>query len=236
MSELVRRVVAIWIRPPFDHLRVRSTELEDEGGGRGRQYATGGWLAWEAPSAGLDDLVGFRCAFYECLTARSDVLFELTDAVLCTDGPVRSLVGLSLAPEHRRGYGAPYDALNHGRVDIARLRIALAGRPLPRAADGRLVLAVDVSPWLRPDAITCPDRSFCHTYGRGKNSAQMIPGWPYSFVAALETGRSSWTAMLDAIRPEPGADLAALTTNQIRDVVQRLIDAGQWREGDPETW
>lgn len=30
-------------------------------------------------------------------------------------------------------------------------------------ADLGRVLAVDVSPWLLPDATTCPDRSFCHT-------------------------------------------------------------------------
>jgi hypothetical protein len=42
--------------------------------------------------------------------------------VLCTDGPVRDLAGLSLAPEHRRGHGALYDAISHGRVDIGRLR------------------------------------------------------------------------------------------------------------------
>jgi hypothetical protein len=28
-----------------------------------------------------------------------------------------------------------------------------------------------------------------HAYGRGKNAGQMIPGWPYSFVAALGPGR-----------------------------------------------
>ena len=38
-------------------------------------------------------------------------MFELTDALLCTDGPVHSLVGLCLAPEHSRGHGALYDAL-----------------------------------------------------------------------------------------------------------------------------
>ena len=81
-----------------------------------------------------------------------------------------------------------YDALNAGRVEPQRLRRALASLPLPRAADGRIVLAVDVSPWLRPDAPTSADRLFCHVYGRGKGQAQMIPGWPYSFVAALETG------------------------------------------------
>lgn len=182
----------------------------------------------------LEVLRGFRSAFYDCLTARGDALFELADAVLCTDGPVKTLVGLSLSPEHRRGHGALYDAVNHGRIDIDRLRIALGRLPLPRSAEGRLMLAVDVTPWLRPDAGTCPDRSFCHTYGRGSDQAQMIPGWPYSIVAALEPGRTSWTAMLDAQRLTPGADVAALTASQVRDVVGRLIDAGQWNPGDPD--
>jgi hypothetical protein len=62
----------------------------------------------------------------------------------------------------------------------------------------------------------------------------MVPGWPYSIVAALETGRTSWTSLLDALRLQPGADVAAVTTGQISDVVERLIVAGQWREGDPE--
>jgi hypothetical protein len=153
----------------------------------------------------LAALSQFRQAFYNCLTARGDELFELAEAVLCTDGPVKTLVDLALAPEHRRGHGALYDGLNHGRIEPRRFRKVLAGLPLPRAADGRIVLAADVSPWLRPDAATCPDRSFCHTYGRGKNEHRMIPGWPYSIIAALETGRTSWTALLDAIRLEPGA-------------------------------
>nr|WP_263656627.1 NF041680 family putative transposase [Nonomuraea aurantiaca] len=154
------------------------------------------------------------------------------EAVLCTDGPVKTLVDPALAPEHRRGHGAQYDGINHGRFDIGRFRKTLAMQPLPRAADGRIVLAADVSTWLRPDAATCPDRSFCHTYGRGKNEHQMIPGWPYSIVAALETGRTSWTALLDAVRLEPGADVAAITAVQLREVVTRLIEAGQQREGD----
>jgi hypothetical protein len=86
------------------------------------------------------DLVGFRAGFYGCLTARADELFELTEAVLCTEGPVRTLVELALAPEHRRGYGALYDALNHGHIEIGRLRCRLAGLALPRSAEGRIVL------------------------------------------------------------------------------------------------
>jgi DDE superfamily endonuclease len=178
----------------------------------------------------------FRSELYACLTARGDALFELCDALLCTDEPVRTLVDLALAPEHRRGYGALYGGLNQGRIDVARLRRALARVPLPRAADGRLVLAVDVSPWLRPDANTCADRAFCHTFGRGEGKHQMVPGWPYSVVAALETGRTSWTAVLDAVRLEPGADVAAVTTVQIREVVERLVAAGQWRRVTRRSW
>ncbi len=130
----------------------------------------------------------FRLDFHACLTARADELSEPADAVLCADGPVRTLPGLSLAAGHRRGHGALHDAVNRGRIDVARLRRSLCRLPLPRAADGRLMLAADVSNWLRPGAATSRDRLFCHVYGRGKGQAQMIPGWPYSVLAALEPG------------------------------------------------
>src|SRR3954452_8466035 len=109
--------------------------------------------------------------------------------------------------------------INQGRVDLARLRNLVAAQWLRRTADDRIVLAVDVSPWLRPDANTSPERSFCHTYGRGKDQHLMMPSWPYSIVAALETGRTSWTALLDAVRLQPGADVVAVTAVQIREVV-----------------
>src|SRR5260370_8954134 len=94
----------------------------------------------------------FRRDFHACLTARADELCELADAVLCADGPVKTLAGLSLAPEHARGHGALYDAVNHGRIDIARLRPSPSRLPLPRAAAGRPLLAADVSRSLRPAA------------------------------------------------------------------------------------
>jgi DDE superfamily endonuclease len=112
----------------------------------------------------------------------------------------------------------------------------VAALALPRAADGRIVLGVDVSNWLRPDAATSPDRLFCHVYGRGRSADQFIPGWPYSFVAALETGRTSWTALLDALRLGPADDVAEATAAQLREVVERLITAGHWHQGDPLIW
>ncbi len=180
-----------------------------------------------------DRLAAFRGELYRCFTARADALFDLADAVLCADGPVRTLVGLSLAPEHPRGHGALYDAVNCGRVEIARLRRALAGLPLPRWGDGRIRLGVDVSPWLRPGAATSPDRLFCHVYGRGKGQAQMIPGWPYSVVAALEPGRTSWTAVLDAVRPGPADDETEVTAAQVRGVVTRADRGRALERGRP---
>jgi len=184
----------------------------------------------------LAELSRFRRDFHACLAARADELSELADAVLCADGPVRTLAGLSLAAEHRRGHGALYDAVNHGRIDIGRLRRALAGLALPRAADGRLMLAADVSNWLRPGAATSPERLFCHVYGRGKGQAQMIPGWPYSVIAALEPGRTSWTAVLDAVRLGPGDDATAVTAAQVRDVITRLAVPGTGGRATRASW
>jgi hypothetical protein len=57
------------------------------------------------PDRGVDAgrLGRFRRDLYSCLTARADGMFEVCDALLCVDGPVRSLPELSLVGAHRRG-------------------------------------------------------------------------------------------------------------------------------------
>lgn len=55
----------------------------------------------------LGDLSRFREQFHDCLTARADALFEVTEAVLCADGPVTSLVELSLSVFHLACEGWP---------------------------------------------------------------------------------------------------------------------------------
>jgi hypothetical protein len=61
---------------------------------------------------------------------------------------------------------------------------------------------------------------------------QLVPGWPYSFVAALESGRTSWCQSLDALRLGPADDVAEVTAAQARRVVEDLIDMGRWQQGD----
>lgn len=72
---------------------------------------------------------------------------------------MRTPVELSLLAEHRRGYGWLHGALNHGRLSTSALRDLLFP-PLPRS-DERIVLTVDISPWLRSDATCSPERLFC---------------------------------------------------------------------------
>jgi hypothetical protein len=197
-------------------------------------------IAWREPEVegGVQGhargvLAAFRAGLYRCFAKRPDALFELADALVCKPERVHMLAELSLEPECRRGHGAVYDAVSCGDVRIARLRRALAGLPLPAWPDGRIRLAADVSNWLRPDAETSAERLFCHCYARGRGNAQMIPGWPYSLVAALEPGRTSWTLPLDAVRLGPADDATEVTAAQVREVVERIIEAGHWHAGDP---
>jgi hypothetical protein len=93
-------------------------------------------MAWHAvqvegttgddPACGL--LAAFRGELYRCFVTYRDALFELADAVLCKQDRVHVLAELSLEPEHRRGHGALYGAVNCGRIDIARLRWSPACR------------------------------------------------------------------------------------------------------------
>lgn len=60
-----------------------------------------------------------------------------------TRRPARSDTSTWRSRRNRRGHGALYGGLNQGRIDVARLRRALASMSLPRAADGWIVLAAD---------------------------------------------------------------------------------------------
>ncbi|HEX5543613.1 MAG TPA: transposase [Micromonospora sp.] len=163
------------------------------------------------------------------MTPRADALFELTDAVLCVDGPVTSLAELSLAGCFRCGHGALYDALAAGAVDADGVRGLLVDH-LP--ADGPVTFTVDVSVWPRPDAECSPQRLHCHQPCRCDGVRQTIPGCPYQVVALLEPGTSSWTAPCDAVRLGPDDDTTEVTADQIHDLLGRLRRQGRLTDGD----
>lgn len=171
-------------------------------------------------------LMGFRQGLYACFRLRADALFELADAVLCTPGRVASLAELSGEGVFRRGHGAMYDALACGDVDTEALGGLLARSWSPEDV-GPVKIAVDVSPWPRPDAETSQGRCHCHRACRCGGARKTIPGWPYSFAAGLEWGASAWTALLDAVRLGPDDDATVVTVSQIRRVRAALEAAGR---------
>ena len=79
----------------------------------------------------LARLGAFRAELHGSFTRRADALFELGDALLCSQTPFPSLPHLSLEPTHRRGWGSAYAALASGCIDIERLRDLLASSCRP---------------------------------------------------------------------------------------------------------
>jgi DDE superfamily endonuclease len=140
-------------------------------------------------------------------------------------GPAGSLAGLSGEKAFRRGHGALYDALACGDIGQEVLGGLLA-RSWEVADEGPLKIAVDVSPWPRPDAETSEGR--CHAYAacRCDGARKTIPGWPYSFAAGLEWGATSWTALPGAVRIGPLDSASTVTAAQAGRVHRRLAAAG----------
>jgi hypothetical protein len=176
-------------------------------------------------------LIGFRSGLYACLRRRADALFELVEAMLTADGPVGSLVELSEEKAFRRGHGALYDALACGEVDTEALAALLAAS-WQVLDEGPVKVAVDVSPWPRPAAVTSEGLCHCYSSCRCDGARKTIPGWPFSFAAGLEWGATSWTALLDAARIGPDDDATVATVAQVERVVTQLTAAGAL-EGRP---
>jgi len=173
---------------------------------------------------GLGRLAWFRDELYRCFTGWPDALMDLTDAVLCADGPVRSVAELSLTAEFRRGHGSLYAALAAGGVDAGRLRDALAGA-LPEGVP--LLFAVDLSTWPRPDARCSPGRMHCYAACRCDGRRKTVPGWSYSRVTGVEWGSSSWVFPVDAVRLGPADDQVEVAAAQVRALAARLGRAGR---------
>jgi hypothetical protein len=185
----------------------------------------------QAGAAGTARLVAFRRDLRGCFTRRADALSEVTDAILCAQGPVRSPAELSVEPEFRRGHGPVYGALAGGRIDAAGLRrLQVAAMPAPAPGDP-LMSGIGVTPLARPDAVFADDLVMVQVRGAGGD--RYLPGWPLSVLVGLHWGSSSWVGAIEARRLRPGEDHADATVRQITDLLAGLAAAGRWREGGP---
>jgi hypothetical protein len=170
-------------------------------------------------AADAGSLRSFRRQFHHTLTRWGDALFELTDALLCTSGPVHSVPSLSLEPEFSRSHGSLYKSLAEGRVDEDALRsLLIAHRPV----EWPLVFAVDASTWARCDAECSPERGFHYSASRHSAGQPIVAGWSYQWISQLCWAKDSWTAPVDVTRLTPQMDATGATIDQVRRLVGLL--------------
>ena len=133
--------------------------------------------------------------YHECFTRAADALFELADALL-TDVTAGSLIELSQAACFRRGWPSLYEALEDGQIDRAAL-IRVFTEMLPQRLIGtRLVLGLDTSSILRPEAHTSKDRTLVYRSNLPADATPVGPGWSFSALVVLPDPVSSWTYIL----------------------------------------
>ena len=178
----------------------------------------------------LEELGAFRQAVYtECLTARADALFEVGDALLTTPY-ITSPVALSLAPSFRRKWSSLFDALSDGGVDQAALRGVLL-RVAP--ADPTPLWAIDHTLWVRPDAVTLPERGFYHHPTRVPGGKPVAIGHAYTTVGIVPEVEGSWCLPLDQRRILPEQTPVQAGAAQLKEVLSE-VDARPLVTGDSE--
>lgn len=162
--------------------------------------------------------------YHACFTKAADALFELADALL-TDPTARSGVELSLAASFRRTWSSVYAALDHGRIDRSALQHVFCTF-LPRRLVGqRLVLGLDTSSILRPEAHTAPDRTLVYQANLPHGRKPVAPGWSFSAVVVLPDPVSSWTYVLDHRRVPSSQTATTVGMTQLHETLPRLVPA-----------
>jgi hypothetical protein len=110
-----------------------------------------------------------------------------------------------VSPETRHG-DRRFVEVDHHQVDLLLIATALAAGPVEAVSRPSPVLPVIAA---RSGCCVTPTDA-------ARTPTSLFPGWPCSLVTALETGRSSWTAPLDARRLAPGDNAASVTAGLTR--------------------
>jgi hypothetical protein len=147
----------------------------------------------------LNNLIEFRQTIYQHgLHHEQDAQFELLDALTANQG-IRSFPELSLSPFFRRQWCSIYAAVERGTQNRDWLRACLAGNVTTNEAD-RILLALDVAAWPRPDAVTLPDRQYVHSSTQDVTGQDIVVGQPYSLLTWVAAEQESWTLPVDTQR------------------------------------
>lgn len=165
----------------------------------------------------------FRERLYgEVFTQGRDALFELLDALL-DQGPVSSLVELSLSPFFRREWPSVYAALRDGCIDADALG-RLGVDHLPPAE--RPLLVLDGVPWLLPEARTVPDRGVQHVASTLYIREKLGVGYAYSTLGVVPEGSGSWFLPLCQERVPTTSNDLMVGAQQVRKWAPALPQRG----------
>ena len=137
----------------------------------------------------FEPLQSFRQEVYRLLSRARDATFELMDAVMTTKH-ASSIAEFSLSPMFRRQYPSTYEALEDCRPQRNQaMKLFISRIPTQKY----LTLAIDHTPWPRPEAKTLKDRTYEH---QGKTKQGIVIGQGYSTIAWLPDGEGSWALPL----------------------------------------
>ncbi len=176
----------------------------------------------------LERLAQFRQQVYQTFTRRATALLEVIDAVAQVARP-HSLAELSLVMQ--RHWSTLYDALRHGRCDLAQLRpllVTTAATAAPYRVAGQRVVLVDHTGFPRPAARTVAERERYH----GPNDTRPV-GHRYSWVSQLVDADSPWVAPLDVERIGPESTPISTALAQVKRLA-KLSDEPLLLVGDRE--
>ena len=137
----------------------------------------------------FEPLRSFRQEVHRLLTKAKDATFELMDAVMTTRH-ASSLAEFSLSPMFRRQYPSTYEAIEDCRPQRNQaMKLFISRIPSQKY----IALAIDHTPWPRPDAKTLKDRTYEH---QGKTKNGIVIGQGYSTIAWLPESESGWALPL----------------------------------------
>ncbi len=167
-------------------------------------------------------LIRLRKAAYASFVRAGDALMNLCDALLC-ETQAQSLIELSLSPFFERKWSSVYEALEDGRIDVARLRRATIHALLHAHWPSQTVyLSVDSSSLARPEAATSADRGMIYVPNLPHASKPVSVGWQFSTLMLVPQQPSSWVGIVDQQRIRTDQTAVEVACEQLRAVVPLL--------------
>lgn len=164
----------------------------------------------------------FRQQMYGCFERSRDALFNLSDA-LASEPQARSLPELSLSVFFERRWPSVYEALQDGRINVARLRqVFVQNLIASRPEDLPLWVSIDSSSMQRLEAESSRDRGMIYVPNLPHATKPVSVGWQFSTLMLLPDQPSSWVGILDQERIGTEQTAIEVGITQLRAVLPQI--------------